>query len=213
MRPASTPAEIKLSRTDSGAAFAETAIVFRGPAFIGESGDDDFAGVSIHELSDLLNLSALGRANVLTVVIKIDGLKLIAVDVAAEKRCAFASLGQRRAADVIASRSRALSATFFAATRKRENENDDWEQSGIGNEAMRRRDHRVRRESSGCDLECKRSTQYLERDRHTMDQGATKTRFSEFQNPGARVAAFPRRATRTGHAARFKMLRVRSPMM
>ena len=154
MRFPSTPCANQTFAHRARAAFAQTTIVFGCAAFISETRDDDLARVSIHELRDLLNFSALGSTNALAIEIEIDRLKLIAVDVAAEKRGAFASLRQRRAGDGITGRARAVAATFLAATGE-ENEQSVRTEKRCDEET--RESHKMLREISGCDLERKRA--------------------------------------------------------
>ena len=112
---------------DPGPTFAKTAIVFGGAAFIGETGNNDFHRASLHETADLLNFSILGSTDYLTVVIKIDRLKLPPLHVPTEIGSALAPLGQRRSADIIAGDAGALPAPLLAATRETDNQCDDRE--------------------------------------------------------------------------------------
>ena len=118
----------------SGATFAQAAIVFRGPTFIGETGDNDLAGALLEEARDLLDFAVLRAADGLTIEVEINRLKLVPLDVATEKRRAFLALGQRRAGNVIARAARALAALLFRTGGKEDKTGDENEEEAKPNE-------------------------------------------------------------------------------
>ena len=107
------------------AAFAEAAVVFGGPALVGEAGDDDLAAALLEGARDLLDFAVLGGADGLAVEVEVDRLKLLAIDVAAKKRSAFLALGQRGAGDVITGVARRLAALLICAGWKDGEEKDE----------------------------------------------------------------------------------------
>lgn len=91
-----------------GPTLAQAAIVFLCAAFVGEPGDNDLAVALLEKPGDLLDFVILGAVDRLAVEVEVNRLKLIAIDVAAEKGGPFLALGERGAGHVIAGRAGGL---------------------------------------------------------------------------------------------------------